>query len=272
MGLHALQQRLTEELEENLLILAAGHPTTEVGEVYEDIELYFEATACCALLVSADRVSFQKHLCWSALARQDFLRRGHAEGHADGFRHARSRSEALFRAVAAGDMALAITVGDLSPETWRPEGEYEEDFAYHLFLHRLMKGAPRLECEKALRALDSAVGSALSPRLEVCQALQEGSSEAFDDALTRLIDAHASLQDEARTYSSDIPTFEPRSRIFVEGLALLRLAASTGISLPIRDHAFCPTLGRGQPLRDRPDDLFAELAAVAARSASRQRP
>ncbi len=269
MSLHALQQQLMEALQEHLSVIAAGHPATEVGEVYEEVEQHFQATACCALLVAADKTSFQKHLCWSALARRDFLRRSHDEGNEGNFRRARSRSEALFCAAAAGDLKLAVELGDLSPSAWYPEGEYEDDFAYHLFLHQLMKGAPASEREVALRQLDTATGS---PRRDVCQALHEGALKDFESALEAVIDAHAAEQDEARGQSADVPTFEPRSRLFIEAFALLRIAANAGLQPAERDYRLCPVLGRVKPLRERPDDIFAELASLAPTRRGPPRP
>ncbi|MCY1018044.1 Imm49 family immunity protein [Pyxidicoccus sp. MSG2] len=263
MSLHALQQRLMEELQEHLAVIATGHPAAEVGEVYEEVEQYFQATASCALLVAADKASFQKHLCWSALARRDFLRRSRDEGSTGNFRRARSRGDALFCAAAAGDMRLAIEIGDLSPSTWNPEGEYEDDFAYHFFLHQFMKGAPSSEREVALLQLDKALSGPASPRLEVCQALHDGALEAFEMALQAVIDSYAAEQEKARAHSTDIPTFEPRSRLFIEGFALLRIAANAGLQPAERDYRLCPVLGRVKPLRDRPDDIFAELASLS---------
>jgi hypothetical protein len=263
VSLHALQQHLMEELQEHLAVIAAGHPAIEVGEVYEEVEQYFQATACCALLVAADKTGFQKHLFWSALARRDFLRRSRDDGNEGNFRRARSRSEALFCAAAAGDLKLAIELGDLSPSTWSPEGEYEDDFAYHLFLHQLMKGAPASEREATLGHFDKAVGNIASPRREVCQALHEGALKDFEAALEAVIGAQAAELDEARGHSADVPTFEPRSRLFIEGFALLRIAANTGLQPAECDYPLCPMLGRVKPLRERPDDIFAELASVS---------
>ncbi len=200
MSLHALQQRLMEELKEHLAVIAAGHPAAEVGEVYEEVEQY-------------------------------------------------------------------------SPISWNPEGEYEDDFAYHLFLHQLMKGAPPSEREAALRQLDTSLGGAASPRLEVCQALHDGALEGFESALEAVIDSHAAEQDDVRARSADIPTFEPRSRLFIEAFALLRIAANAGLQPAERDYRLCPVLGRVTPLRDRPDDIFAEMASLSpARQSARRGP
>ncbi|HSP81038.1 MAG TPA: Imm49 family immunity protein [Myxococcaceae bacterium] len=273
MVLRELQQRLIEGLQEHLSVIAAGHPVEEVGEVYEEVEEYFQATACCALLVSADREGFQRHLFWSALARRYFLQRSQEQGSADDFRCARSRSNAFFCAVVAGDMALALEIGDLSPEQWRQEGEYEEDFAYHLFLHRLLKGVAQQERGELLRYFEKALGGTPSPRFDLCQALQNEAAEDFESALQELVDSHAAELEALRPQSTDVPTFEPRSRIFIEGLALLRIAASVGLPLSgEQDYRFCPRSGLVKPLRSRPDDIFAQMASISGGRTRPQRP
>ncbi|HYO73698.1 MAG TPA: Imm49 family immunity protein [Archangium sp.] len=273
MGLHALLPHLMENLQEHLSVIAADHPVLDVGEVYEETEECFEATACCALLLSMDRVSFQRHLFWSALARRYFLQRSKDQGSAGDFRCARSRSNAIFCAVAAGDVALAVEIGDLSPSQWNPEGEYEEDFAYHLFLYRFLKGADPQSRDEALRHFVKALGGTPSPRFDVCQALQNGAAEGFEAAFQDLIDSHAAEIDALQPYSPDVPTSEPRSRVFVEGLALLRIVADADIQLTERDYPLCPKSGRVKPLRNRPDDIFAEMASIPrSRSTSRRGP
>jgi hypothetical protein len=57
----------------------------------------------------------------------------------------------------------------------------------------------------------------------------------------------------------DDVTFEPGSYVFVEGLALLRLADRFGIGPQRREYPRCPYLVRMTPLRARPDDIFLEI-------------
>ncbi|ATB51177.1 Imm49 family immunity protein [Corallococcus macrosporus] len=271
MSLHALQQRIKEELQEHLAVIANGRPAAEQGPVYEEVEQCFQATACCALLVAADRSNFQKHLCWAALARRDFLRRSQEEGTPSDFRCARSRSEAFFCALAAGDIALAIEIGDLSPATWRPDGEYKDDFAYQYFLHQHLKRAEPGYREAVLQQLEEAVPGADPSRFDVCRALHQGAREAFESALEALIDRHSLEMDGLRPQSGDVPTFEPRSRVFIEGLALLRIASEMGLHSEARTYRLCPWTVREGALETRPDDIFAEMAHLSGRRRSSAR-
>ncbi|WIG93772.1 Imm49 family immunity protein [Myxococcus sp. SDU36] len=269
MSLHAQQQRIMEELREHLAVIAGGRPAAELGTVYEEVEQCFQATACCALLVAADRESFQKHLCWAALARRDFLRRLRDEATLNDFRCARSRSEAFFCAVAAGDIALAVEIGDLSPSAWIPDGEYEDDFAYQHYLHQSLKRAEPAAREAVLQQLKRAVAGIDSTRFDVCQALHQDAHEEFESALEAVIDRHCLELEDLRPRSADVSTFEPRSRVFIEGLALLRIASELGLRSEARTYRLCPWMGREGALETRPDDIFAEMAHLGGRKPRR---
>ena len=65
---------------------------------------------------------------------------------------------------------------------------------------------------------------------------------------------------EERPLHLDHPSFEPRSRLFVAGLALLRLAERRGIEPAQPEYPpLCPSLARVRAGQRRPDDIFASL-------------
>lgn len=261
MSLRELQKHLIEDLQEHLAVIASRAPTAEIGAEYDGAEECFHAVACCKLLASADRAAFQRYLFWAGLTRRYFLRRCKAEGTLEDFRTARSRSEGLFCAAASGDVPLAVEIGDLSPASFRKDDEYEEDFAYHLFLHRILAGADGAARSAALKALERAAGGP-SHRLDACRAIEARDADAFEAALAALAAAYAADRDALRERSADVPSFEPLGRIFTEGLALIRAAERAGIQVPVRDFPLCPRNARVKPLAARPDDLFAEMAAL----------
>jgi hypothetical protein len=261
VSLRELQKHLIEDLQEHLAVIASKAPTAQIGAEYDAAEECFHAVACCKLLASADRAGFQKHLFWAGLTRRYFLRRCKAEGTLDDFRAARSRSEGLFCAAAAGDVALAVEIGDLSPASFRKDGEYEVDFAHHLVVHRILAGADAAARSAALKALEKAAGGP-SPRLDACRAIEARDADAFEAALAALAAAWQAERDELRERSGDVPSFEPLSRVFTEGLALIRAAERAGLQVPVRDYPLCPKNARVKPLATRPDDLFAEMAAL----------
>ncbi|MCP3143934.1 Imm49 family immunity protein [Pyxidicoccus xibeiensis] len=262
MTLSAKEKQVLDQLKEHLAVIAAGHPAVEIGETYEEAELCFQAMACCKLLRAADKAGFQKYLFWTGLTRRYFLERSKDEGGQNDFRRARSRSEGFFCAAAAGDIPLALEISALSPTRWMKKGEYEEDFAYHEFLSVTLGGAEEAEREASLKRFDKALKGDASARYDVCQALQEGDGAAFEQAFQELCERNASEQLKERPEFADTATFEPRSRVFTEGFALVRIAESRGIRVPKQPFPLCPETGRVGLLRRRPDDLFAEMAGL----------
>jgi hypothetical protein len=253
------QHQIFEDLKEQLGVVAAKHPVAELGDVYEQVEDCFHALACCHLLRRADTTKYRKNLIWAAMTRKHFLTRSHLEGNVDDHHRARSRSDAIFCALAAGDYGLAIEVGDLSPSNCLREGEYNEDFCYHRLIHSLVAGANDEALRVALDAYQRDVGHA-SERVDVCVALYALDASAFEEGFSRLLFVHAKAMDEERPKALDRPTFEPKSRLFVEGFGLWRLAERRGISTSSSEYPpLCPSLGRVRALAQRPDDIFDEL-------------
>ncbi len=258
MSLAAAEKDLIDQVKENVSVIAAGHPVAEIGQVYEELEEQFEALACCQLLVHAQAGKFREHLLWSALARRHFLQRCVRERQEGDFHAARSRSQAVFCVLAAGDSALALEVGALAPSAPLAEGEYPDDFAYHWLIHLLQQPTPAAQLAEAAAALERADADAA--RVAVCEAVIGNDAAAFETAFTDLLAARASLMDEERPLHEDHPSFEPRSRLFVEGLAWLRLAEQRGLPPAQPEYPpLCPSLARVRAGGRRPDDIFASL-------------
>jgi hypothetical protein len=260
MSLADRQEQVFEILKEQICVIGAKYPVAEMGTVYEQVEECFHALACCHLLRNADKNKFQNNLVWSALGRRHFLMRCESEKNPNNFCLARSRSDAIFCALAAGDLELAIEVGDRSPPAPMLDGEYEEDFAYHVLVYLLAKAADSPVLEKARADYEKALDGGDPERLAVCTALCGRDAAAFDESFRALVAMHTALMDEQRPQNADRPTFEPKSLLFVEGLALIRLADLRQIARPKRDYPpQCPSIAFVKSLRTRPDDIFQEL-------------
>jgi hypothetical protein len=257
-----LEQRheeIFEDLKEQLGVLAGKYPVVEMGAIYEQIEECFKALACCHLLRNADPAKFQRNLIWSALGRREFLLRCELEKNQEDHRRARSRSDAVFAALAAGDSALAREVGDRAPMDRIREGEYQDDFAYHMLIYEILREAAPAMLATALAAYETALDGGPSERLTVCTALTSADGPAFEEAFQALLSAQVTKMEDERAVNEAVATFEPQSRLFIEGLALLRLAEQRGIVPSSPEYPLCPSMARVGPPQQRPDDIFAEL-------------
>ncbi|WP_437707689.1 Imm49 family immunity protein [Sorangium sp. So ce448] len=257
MSLRETKEEIIENIEESLDVLAGGAPASRLGVTYEDAARGLEALACCNLLLDLDVERFHRFLVFAGYARRRFLRRSHAEQSAD-HHVARSRCDSFFCALAAGDPALAVEIGALSPAAWLPDGEYEEDFAYFRFLHLLLDGAGSDATAPLVGQMEAAQGGP-SPRLDVIKAFQAEDADAFELAFAALVDARNARVDADKKLFTGEVTYGPRASVFVEGLALLRLAELRGLGPRRREYPRCPYVARAVSISPQPEDLFDEL-------------
>lgn len=261
MSLDEIREEIKDGLGELFEVIASGYPTEDVGDVFESTSRHLEALGCCKLLLDLDVDRFHRDLIWAGYARRRYLQRSRAEANVSQ-NIARSRCDSFFCAMAAGDDALAIEIGSLSPNVWVPDGEYEEDFAYFRFLHLLLEGADAATTAVLLTQLKDAQGGA-SPRLAVAEAFQAADAAAFEAAFVSLVDARNIRVDAEKVTFMDDITYVPRANIFVEGLALLRLAELRRLGPQRREYPRCPYAARVSRLTPSPEDVFLEMEQEA---------
>jgi hypothetical protein len=253
--MHANREAALDLLKDHLSVIATKGPIDELGDSFEEAEKCFQAIACSNLLLFADQERFRRNLVWVAYTRRRFLVRCRDEGVAD-FRRARSRSDAVFCSLAAADLSLAREVSDLSPMSWISDGEYEDDFAYHDVLHHLISPTDRALTAGALDLFETALGDSPTARLGICRALHDRDVIAFAETFRAFSEANAQAMTKDRPRFADDPTFEPRSYVYVEGLALLRLAVESNLAIDDAEYPLCPSIGRLLPVPGRPEDVI----------------
>ncbi len=231
----------------------------ELGSIGVDLSRKLRALAIITLLTSGDSDKFCHNLIRSGRVREHYLMRmrqvpGQADHHL-----ASARIDPLLDAVAAGDITLAHHIAWVSPRTWEPQREYEDDFCYAQILHRLIHGVPSAAVyQPFIDQFEAALKGQPSERLDVVKALVQRSQGDFDQAFDALLDARrkAILAAIGRAQIEDPPVLAER-QVFIEGLALLRLAERQGLQTQ-PDYLYCPSLARrpmGTPVPAEPKDL-----------------
>ncbi|RKH11645.1 hypothetical protein D7V97_10685 [Corallococcus sp. CA053C] len=213
-------------------------------ELLTRLSTYRRIAAIGALLAEADVLAFRHDLRLSATARRELLLSDSDPAAPIRFRCA-SRVEPLFDALAAGEIGLACDLAQHSPPRWVADEEFEDDFRYADFLreHLLAEAkAPSPGAERALAAFQQCSGDSGSPRLTVCEALSLGAQDAFDAALEDLL-----VEREAEFRNKGPPLhpmrFHTERHVFIEGLALLRLAEERGLRVQ-PEYRMMPGLAR----------------------------
>jgi hypothetical protein len=250
-----------EEIEDQLDFLMANMtsprcPLHDAGRFYDEYLFGLRAHAILYLLIDADGENFHHDLNIAGYVRRHLLRRCARYKHSDSYMRS-SRMEGFLDSVAAGNLDLATEIAALSSSDWGKEDEYEDDFCYarfqHLYLTRGNKAGPELD--GLLQRFEKVLDGATSARLDLCKAFRQGNGSLFADAFaSRLSEREKELKAEA-SQAEEFVVAALNSQVFVEGLALLRIAERAGFSTEA-EYESCPTLARLPPKAPPPADPF----------------
>jgi hypothetical protein len=217
----------------------------ELGNLANEIGSHYRALGISCFLLFADIEALGQGFTQSAVIRRHFLQRTAEEGAPAMPARRSSFLDPFFDALAVNRRALAVGIADWSPKEWWEDFEYEEDYAYASFLFQIARedhSGERLQ--PILDQFEAAVEGAADSRLAICKAINIRDPEGFEDSFLKLIvEFDAENEEIADPHSDSIKkqnfTFEPNRFIFVEGLALLRLAEWLGIPTAM-DYKYCP--------------------------------
>ncbi len=221
----------------------------ELGVIAMNLHRKLRGLAIIALLTQGDVDKFCHTLIRSAMVHEVYLQRMRQAQNPDDHHLASGRIDPVLDALAAGDIELAHRIAWMSPRSWFPQREYEDDFCFAQVIHRLIHGvaAPAVY-EPFLLQFERALNGQASPRMDVLHALVHKAQPDFDDAFDALLQARqAEIRKAiARAQIEDAAVLAER-QVFIEGLALLRLADRQGMKTR-GDYLYCPSLAR-RPMR-----------------------
>lgn len=254
------RDEIIDLIKEDLAVVAGGYPLMEIGDSYESLCESFQALGICNLLMSADTEGLFRNLVLSGYTRRFFLRQA---GDAVTDFHAISRTSAIFDLIAANDMVLARELVTLSPSRWIEDGEYEDDFDYYSVVHALVDtaGSPDPELNRRLEQFETNVTDDTAPKLAVLQALVAGDADGFQAAFMDLVVARETSLEERAPDEGDDPRSAARASVFVEGIALLRLAQAAGIA-PAHEIRLCPSSVLEAGVAGPVHDIYADMAEM----------
>lgn len=221
------------------------YPIEQLGQLSQEVSGKLRAAAIIVLLTKGDSDAFFHNLIRSARCRRAYLQRLAEAGITSDHHQASGRVEPFLDAAAAADFVTAREIIALSPTDWRQGHEYEDDYCYAQALHGLIT-VPR--DDDRLQALFERYEKALSgqsdARLDVVRILAAGDKAAFDAAFEDLVAQRTARieADKARSQMED-PQVIAERQIYIEGLALLRIAERLGFSTQL-EYRYCPSLAR----------------------------
>jgi immunity protein 49 of polymorphic toxin system len=221
-----------------------SHPIGEMGKLALDVSGKLRVLAIISLLARDSSDGFLHNLMRSGKAREKYLARIRRELAVTDHHFVVGRYEPFLDSLAAGDWSLARRIVELSPDEWSSQHEYEDDFLYARVLHGLVQGRPRDFYEPLLARFEDVIEESPRGRLDVAKALAAADQAAFDDAFESLLDERAAEIEAADARGQLLePGVVANREVFVEGLALLRLAGHRGLQTE-DEYRFCPGSAR----------------------------
>jgi Immunity protein 49 len=220
-------------------------PVAEMGELSLVICQKLRSLAIMALVSKGDPALFGQNLTRSGRVRLAYLRRLRREGVENDHHSASGRIDGLMDALTASDLELALEIVKVSRTLWLEGAEYEDDFRYAQMIHGLVsRDMTEAASGSIIEQYEKTLDGQPSARLDVCRALWNRDQEAFDGAFDNLIqEQEAKIAADKARFQLEEPEVMAHRLIFVEGLAVLRLATLHGLKTE-PDYFFCPSIAR----------------------------
>lgn len=233
-------------------------PVDDLGRECAALMAFYRAAGIGALLIEFDTDGYYHMLTRSGLTRVFMLRRM-ASGTQSTDRYRKvTQSSGFFDAVAADRFGVARRIVNLSPQEWVERYEYEDDYCYVYFLHTLVTDAEDGERSAVLERLRRVEAGAPSVRFALCRALLKRDADAFDEAFWAALDAwDEEVAFQAESINRDEVAHCTEKHVWIEGLALLRLAEYRGIETR-EQYRYCPTEARAAARTAFPDDGYPD--------------
>jgi hypothetical protein len=221
------------------------YPLVDLGDVCLEVGRKLRAVGIISLLTAAKIDNFQHNLLRSATCWETFLTRCRGENGMADHDFCASRGDAFLAALAGNDQVRAANLARLAPDMYRPDHEYEADYAYARALYHFVGAGVGEAAVPDLLVRCAEAGDEMGKaRADVLSALLAREQAAFDEAFGALLSRRATdIQAEKDHGKLTDAVVNAERAIFVEGLALLALAEARGLALQ-PDYSMCPSIAR----------------------------
>lgn len=210
---------------------------TELSSARVSPSSFFMATfsyrilGICSLLLDGDRPTFAAMLCKAGQVRLEFLKHVSSGLEVSPKYICTSKNIGFTAALAAGDHQCAIKIAEFSPKIYFSDVEYEDDFLFFHFLHRIVcEPSNKTELIQIIKQWEEVLEGQSSGYLDVCQALFSEQPSDFEEGFVSLLVTRvAQISKYKERLAHDEELFATECRIFIEGLAVLKIAEMKGL-------------------------------------------
>lgn len=243
--LEIIKRNIVFDLQEKLPAILSNEANDIDGETFLDVCMNYRKLAICALLSDANTDFCFHQLYKSGHVYFYFLSSCQNNRARDPYYLCTSRAEPFFDSIAANDLETARKIASLSSDTWAEDDEYEDDFCYFLFLMKLLTGGKGSndQLDSILERFETALQGIESHKLNICRALYEKEAGNFNASLEALIEERDEEIKRERDggLPSDPEMLETEAHIYMEGIALVRLARQRDIVVG-GEYKFIPSM------------------------------
>lgn len=241
MNLSALRENSGDAVRQLLRDFDSSAGATELMQQVDALCLHLRTIAAATLLVDGNPQGFFLNLCRAAENWRRLL--AHLRRHGLP-RPASRRNLPLLGAVAAGHWELARGIAEASEHRWQPEEEYRSEYLAAQLLHALIL-EQHDTAARLLGELESSEEEASLGRAALAHALLQADAPGFAQAFERAVLLRSEqVEQQARLFTTPVTRFAPERFLWLEGLALLRLAERAGLPTHEAYHLYCPPLAR----------------------------
>ncbi len=215
----------------------------QIPDSYFTIAFSHRILALCELLVNADQQRYLHHLTCAGQARLAFLKEVAEKGlEAEPKYLLTSKNQGFAAALVAGDLKTAREIARLSAPEYSPGYEYEEDFQlYHFMQQFLLQPTKKAVHQPLLQRWDEILEGNGSGYLDACEGLVSNDEDTFKSGLESMIATReAEFEGYKELLTFDAGLYACEGKVFMEGLAVLRLAELANIKLPELPMKFMP--------------------------------
>jgi len=154
-----------------------------------------------------------------------------------------SKALPLFDAIACNDYRLAQKISTALSREHNPEEEYLDEFLYFSFLmQRFFLNGNEQSCNDLLVRYEDLLDGTTDEQFVICKALNNKDKALFDDGLEQLIIKNSNKYKQGFLNGSILEEeYATNGCIFIEGLALIRLANTIGITTE-KNYLFIPSI------------------------------
>lgn len=244
MDLEALLENTVDYTNVLIEAVISQSSLTPYGGTCYEIARYYRAMGIYDYLINFDIEGFFYGLIHSGLTRKHYLSQCQIENAQNEPQRMTSLVGPFFDAIASHQFKLAKDIARLSPDQWIDGAEYEDDFAYAYFFHVLVDDSNSSKLDDIVKQYEIALQGQASARFDVCRAFLSKDQQEFDESFAALLEFYDAYMSEVAAEGPSASRvleydFEANRRIFVEGLAILRLAEKVGLSTE-EGYDLCP--------------------------------